>query len=263
MKKYRIKTFTLMELLAVIAIVSVLFTVMLPGFKKMVKGNAVERAAADLKLGLEKAQAEAISSRRYVALILGNNNVSGLEPRYQLGGYRIAYVDRELNASNATSYVFAGWVDGDAWKTANPEARLVKIIASDKDLTEDVFFNKASMNGKDIGTIWNDSNKKITWKSSASGSLSITGTQFNDLMDVEKVEKYTDPSGTEKMNKSAIIFSPYGGICGGKNMQFVIAECVEDGTDLYFPTRANNGPINYFVLQVNFLTGRISYAELE
>jgi 3-deoxy-7-phosphoheptulonate synthase len=41
-----------MELLAVIAIVSVLFTVMLPGFKKMVKGIMIESYLVD---GAQKA----------------------------------------------------------------------------------------------------------------------------------------------------------------------------------------------------------------
>ena len=54
MKKDIKRNFTLMELLAVIAIVSVLFTVMLPGFKKMVKGNAVDQMASQVKLMIEK-----------------------------------------------------------------------------------------------------------------------------------------------------------------------------------------------------------------
>ena len=235
-----------MELLAVIAIVSVLFTVMLPGFKKMITGNAVERAAGDLKLGLEKAQAEAVSSRRYVALILGTNKISGLGNQYKLGGYRIAYVKKDLDDTGKREYTFESWVPETAWKIAHPEARLIKTIADTKNFSENPFMNDTTeRTGIKIGS------------SATPQSITVASVQLDGLQEVLKYD------GTSSKPESAVIFSPYCGIVGGKNMQFIIAECVEDNGSLFFPNRDTDGPLNYIVLQLNCYTGRLSYVTLK
>lgn len=235
-----------MELLAVIAIVSVLFTVMLPGFKKMLTGNAVERAAADLKLGLEKAQAEAISSRRYVALILGTNQISGLGNQYKLGGYRIAYVRKDLDDTGKREYTFDSWVPESLWKTAHSEARLIKTIADTKNFSESPFMNDSTeRTGIKIGS------------GATPQSVTIASIQIAGLQEVLKYD------GTSNKPETAVIFSPYNGIVGGKNLQFIIAECIEDNGSLFFPNRDTDGPLNYFVLQLNCYTGRLSYVTLK
>ena len=246
MRKHIKHDFTLMELLAVIAIVSILFTVMLPGFKKMLTGNSVDRAAGDLKLGLEKAQAEAISSRRYVALILGNNSISNLPANYQLGGYRIAYVRKDLDDSGKQEFIFDSWLPETTWKTANPEARLIKIIADTKNFSESPFLNSnTERTGIKVGS-------GATPQSIAIASINLDGLQ--------KVKKYDNTNATPE---AAVIFSPYNGIAGGKNLQFIITECIEDDQKLYFPNRDTDGPLNYIVLQLNCYTGRLSYVTLK
>ena len=78
-------------------LMGVLMTLMLPAFKRMISGNKVDQIASNLKLGLEQARSQAISNRRYVALILPNNNSVWSHPsvkEYCLGGFRQAFVKK-------------------------------------------------------------------------------------------------------------------------------------------------------------------------
>ena len=113
-----------MELLAVIAIVSVLFTVMLPGFKKMVKGNAVDQMASQVKLMLEQAQAEAISLRKPVAVIVPNGTSSNWpDLTHRLGGMRLAIVEKDKD----NNWQFVRWLPGRDWRPRLAGAVLAKI----------------------------------------------------------------------------------------------------------------------------------------
>ena len=84
MNKRTKRNFTLIELLVVMLLMGVLMTLMLPAFKRMISGNQVQQLASNLKLGLEQAQSHAITSRRYVALILPNPTM-GKNDEYALG----------------------------------------------------------------------------------------------------------------------------------------------------------------------------------
>ena len=44
-----------------------------------------------------------------------------------------------------------------------------------------------------------------------------------------------------------------------KNLRFVIAEAIPNGTTLVFPSRDNTGPTNYLVLNLNRITGKVDY----
>ena len=121
-KRYR-QRFTLIELLVVMGIAALLFALLGPAFRMMTKGNAVERCAGGLKLGMERARAVAIANRRAVALLLPNkeaNNSAGY--KYQGGGYRIAYVLQTPNG-----YQFDGWTPDDDWSNRSSEAFLTRI----------------------------------------------------------------------------------------------------------------------------------------
>ena len=85
--------FTLIEMLAVIAIIGVLLTVVLPGFMKAMKGDVVMRAGRTLSGVLQKARAEAILSRekvylifypttqpKYIGIMVGDETPAGKEP---------------------------------------------------------------------------------------------------------------------------------------------------------------------------------------
>ena len=54
--KYR---FTLVELLAVVALIGMLMALGVPAFARMIRGNKVDECARSIKLGLEQAQMRA------------------------------------------------------------------------------------------------------------------------------------------------------------------------------------------------------------
>ncbi len=77
MKRMNKTHFTLIELLVVMALGIMLIAIGLPAFNQMITGGTVTNAANTLKGGLEQAQSQAITQRRYVALLLdykGTNN---------------------------------------------------------------------------------------------------------------------------------------------------------------------------------------------
>ena len=183
MKKDIKRNFTLMELLAVIAIVSVLFTVMLPGFKKMVKGNAVDQMASQVKLMLEKAQSQAVTSRRYVAVIFPNGSWEKPDGReIRMGGARLAYV-KDIDKVNSACK-FVSWVNGEDWRFPIEGASLVSALNKD-----DTKYSKVEM--KDI-------------LSKKNGE----GTPENFTLSLFKVTDYPDTPTTRA--NCALIFSPYG-----------------------------------------------------
>ena len=67
----------------------------------------------------------------------------------------------------------------------------------------------------------------------------------------------TTPTG------SAVVFSPYGGVKLDEDLRFVGAEAIPNGTNLLFPSRGNNGPTNYLVLDLNRITGKVAYLSIQ
>ena len=119
--------FTLIELLAVVAIASIMIAIFVPLFNRMMFGSKVEQAASNFKLGLEMAQSQAISARRYVAMIIptryGDASAS-LKP-YCDGGYRLAFVKK---SGSTTSFV--DWISGSSWRNPRDGAALTEVNGS-------------------------------------------------------------------------------------------------------------------------------------
>ena len=240
MKKSNKKTFTLMELLAVIAIVSVLFTVMLPGFKKMVKGSAVDQQASQIKLMLEKAQSHAVTSRRAVAVILpsGSGWAKVDDKDIRLGGARLAFVEAKRGAKSCT---FVRWINEEEWRFPVTGASLVSVI--DK--------NNAKYTEIEM--------KKVLSKESGEGKISnLDLSQDNSaLFDVADY-----PGGSK--NKCAIVFSAYGEMYNPA-LKLHIAETLIDTDDdgkIYFPTADQSGfPANFVTLKINPFSGEVEYVQ--
>ena len=108
MKRMNKTHFTLIELLVVMALGIMLIAIGLPAFNQMITGGTVTNAASILKGGLEKAQSQAITQRRYVALLLdykGLNN--GGTP-----AIRTCYVKP---TGNDKSFTFTNYTPGSKW----------------------------------------------------------------------------------------------------------------------------------------------------
>ncbi|NMD85376.1 type II secretion system protein [Victivallis vadensis] len=270
MNKRTKRNFTLIELLVVMLLMGVLMTLMLPAFKRMISGNKVEQLASNLKLGLEQAQSHAITSRRYVALILPNPKMGNYSKDQWLGGCRLAYVnkkrakystDPDTNKPVITKKIhweFTGWVPDLTWREPIDGAMLLWIL------------NEKA----DHGSSGSTGTKYNTFK--AGQALADAPTQVSDvdlkhLIDLEKYDSTNDTA-----TQAAIIFSPYGGIVGNPdasssaesygNLRLVIVEAIasngRDGTLIYSSRDSNNHPTNYMVLEINRFTGRTKYYPL-
>ena len=245
--------FTLIELLVVMLLMGMLMTLMLPAFNRMINGNKVEQLASNLKLGLEQAQSHAVTSRRYVALILPNPQMKTNE-EYWLGGCRLAYVDRRRGSvsfgedgrpvfDRNTRWVFSSWVPDLTWREPVDGAKLLLLLGAD-DTGYDSF--------------------------EAGEGLTVPDRITNVTMDrLIGIEDYLAVEGGSRSNvdHAAIIFSPYGGVVGRpgvsddyNNLRLAVVEALANGNNLIFPSRdASNHPTNYMVLELNRFTGRVKY----
>lgn len=256
MRKYK-RSFTLIELLVVMLLMGVLVTMMLPAFKRMITGDQVQQLASNLKLGLEQAQSRAVSTRRYVALILPNPKMGKNKDQW-LGGCRMAFVEKKRSTvefeggkpkiDRKPRWLFKGWVPDTEWKEVNDGAKLLLIAkGTDNPGGSDDYNKFKEGEGLDKNKINNGSNDK----------------GMESLLNIYEYKENTD-AAEETVENAAIIFSPYGGIVGKDtndygNLRLAIVECIKNGNDLIFPSRDGDGPTNYLVLEINRFTGRVKY----
>lgn len=236
------RNFTLIELMAVMLLMGVLMVMMLPAFNRMIRGNKVDQATSNLKLGLEQAQARAVSSRRPVALVLPTKQsdwTTDADTRvvypFCYGGYRLAYVE-----ADGADWKFVRWVPDSEWKGAPDGAMLVRVLVS-SDADYDTI-----KEGDGIGSALSD-------------PTDATGGKFSSLMTVKQVKV-----GGNTVNVGGLVFSPYGGLKSDKDMRLAVAEAVPSGSSVVYPTKDSSGkPVNWLMLSINKFTGRVSYYPAE
>lgn len=246
MNKRTKRNFTLIELLVVMLLMGVLMTLMLPAFKRMISGNQVQQLASNLKLGLEQAQSHAITSRRYVALILPNPTM-GKNDEYALGGYRMAYVEKKKK-KKTVEWHFADWVPDTVWKEGVDEAKLLLVLNAEQDGYND-FKEGEPLDVKD----------------------KLADIELSGLIDIQEY-KENDSATPQRAKECAIIFSPYGGFVGDPakkndekafygNLRLAVAEALQSGSNFIYPSRnaSANKPTNYLVLEINRFSGRVKY----
>lgn len=235
--------FTLIELLVVMLLMGFLITLMLPGFNRMISGNKVDQMASNLKLALEQAQSHAITSRRYVALVLPSNRSAWEteEQPYCLGGYRMAYVK---NSGSTSTWKFQKWVPDSVWKNAPDGAMLVEVVGS---ANTNRFQTQFQNPGNGLPNTVTDVNTSLG----------------NNLLTLSRYSYDASTSTSESRSNCAVVFSPYGGVKGNEDLRFVIAEAIPNGDNLLFPSRDNAGPTNYRVLNLNRFTGKVDYLSIQ
>ena len=232
--------FTLIEMLAVVAIASILIALITPAVQGLMFGSRVDQCASNFKLGLEQAQSKAFASRKYVALMLpyDHSNTTAATRhlnQYCKGGYRMAYVTRD-----GSSFKFDRWVDNQDWKNPNAGALCVDITATGPSDTD----GDAKIGAADKAK-WAKDMKTRT------DSLSLSG-KFDALSPISDVSGNDMPdSGTY----TAVIFSPYGGIVGHElPLYFSFTEAKVDGSRYVF-----DNIDNFLVLKLNAITGQVTY----
>lgn len=229
---YHKRPFTLIELLVVAGLSALILGLGIPAFGRMMQGNRVEECSRSIKLGLEQAQLRAASERKYVAVILPNGNDSKVSEALhtsRLGGYRLAYVKKDKAGDGG--YKFDKWADSD-WRNAPSGAMLLKI--------DDSSFGS--------GSVTNCPTK--------------TTADFAGASNLQEVDGVKDDNGNSLQtgDRNAIVFTPYGNTVGDNKLYLLISETAVNGGDIAYPSTGKSGEtINYLVLRVNNLTGRVEY----
>lgn len=241
MKRRIRRNFTLIELLAVMLLMGALTLMMLPAFNQIIRGNKVDQMTAELALGLEQAQARAVSSRRHVALVLPNqqNLWSGSDEKeaifpYSYGGFRLAYVE-----PSGSNWKFIRWVPDSEWRNAPSGAMLVRVIGENENDFDSIAEGDA-----------------------VSGCVSNpqSGTLGNKLGTLVNCKLIPTASASMTIPDSLIVFSPYGGLKNDEDLQLVIAEAIPVGNSVAYPSASGSGgPTNWLMLSINKFTGRVEY----
>lgn len=226
--------FTLIEMLAVVAIASILIALITPAVQSLMFGNRVDQCVSNFKLGLEQAQSKAIASRKYVALILPyDHSATNDNLQYCKSGYRMAYVTRD-----GSNFNFDRWVENSDWKNPNAGALCVDINSA----------NPPS------GT------PDTTWAGNMLSRVNSLGTNaaFDALSTLGNISNSTAPEvAALAANGShcAVIFSPYGGVANNDlPIYFTFTEAKVDGNRYVYD---NND--NFLVLKLNPITGQVTY----
>ena len=108
-----------------------------------------------------------------------------------------------------------------------------------------------------------DSNYNSVFKTGKGIKAQITNPKtddFGDRLSELKDCKADKDSTADNKGNCLIVFSPYGGVESTRDLRFVIAEAIPlSETELAFPGRGADGPVNCLVLELNKFTGRVEY----
>lgn len=122
-------TFSLIELISVIAIMVIIMAVTLPAFLTMTKGQSVELAAREIGSKLKAVRSYAITNRVRAALVfVTTNNDTTNNDRYRFKAYRTCIV-----TGTTGNWVFDRWVSDEKWEFL-PTGVIIQGISSTKDL---------------------------------------------------------------------------------------------------------------------------------
>ena len=217
--KQKKNRFTLIEMLAVVAIASILIALITPAVQSLLFGSRVDQYTSSFKLGMERAQSKAVAARKYIAMILpfSHSDAPDAVKPYCKGGYRLAYVKKDGN-----NFKFDSWIED--WKNPNDGAMLVSIK-----------------------------------NSAPSTAPSIPDADaFKPLDKVSGLPKLSDDDEGKAFSTDheALIFSPYGGLTGHDQVLYLtFTESRVDGStyeldnpDNYLVLKLNpvTGRISYF-----------------
>lgn len=234
-------TFTLIELMVVIAIISIILAITVPAFRQLVTGNSVDAAARMLSSQLMLARAEAISKRQCIAIVIPGKDFTQLSTdlnNYNYNSFRAAIV--EPNSGN--KYTFTKWVEGTQWTFLPTNSTIAALELDSNAFTKSLKDANTTPDGKFIptGTV-NDGNTIITVSDSNSNAMVVTTDSNNNTVN----QNQSNPV-------RAIVFKP-NGRCVDKCYVTIM-----EGTSMGGTIDRQN-KYNIRVFEINKYTGQIKY----
>lgn len=222
MRYMKKQNYTLVEILVVIAIVGILLGISIPAFDKITKGNRVHNAAASIGSAVSLARSQAVSNRRYVAMILPLDTADGKPElqQYLYKSFRLCYL-----TFNGTDYTFENWLPGSKWISL-PDGTVI----SEVDATD------------------------------TAGTIGINSANYNKLLEIKALKPVT--ATYPSLTYCAIVFNPFGGtvndtlyvkVTEGIFTGNVLTKKILTSKD------ATDKPLNYFAVKINKFTGKASY----
>ena len=110
------KSYTLVEIMVVMALAAILSAMALPAFGALMHGNSAAITCSMVKGVLDQAQTRAVTDRKFVATVIDlTGTVSGLTDTQAL---RNCYVKPD-------TYAFLSWVDGSEWVKLDQDAQML------------------------------------------------------------------------------------------------------------------------------------------
>ncbi len=234
----KIRHFTLIELLVVVGIMLVLLGVSVPAFSRIVRGRSVDNASRMVSSQLMLARAEAVSKRRYVAVIMPGHNFSAPDDGnpYCYGSFRTAWVEYDEANDN---YTFDGWVEGTSW-TFLPLGAVIAYIDYDQTEPSSMKYDESD----DIYELRGDENWFTGGKNSKDESGNVEEESGTVMIDGQ----------TQSAEVRAVVFAP-NGRCVNKVHITLIEGVVSSGSKAIESANEHN----IHVMEVSRLTGQLKY----
>jgi type II secretory pathway pseudopilin PulG len=213
------KNFTLVEILAVMALMAILLFIALPAFEKLVKGGGVDIAARNLSGKLGVARGYAINSRQYVAVLMPDAN---LPNDYLFRSYRLCVV----STTTPNVFNFSRWIPSENWGFLPTGAAI----------------NHINNNVHPAGSSSDWAKFPLVYTFASEG---INGVKLPEIPGYALVPG----------NVRAIIFRPNGKIAGASGARYVaVSESTYSGTTLL-----STNPNNWIDIKIDEYTGRVNY----
>ncbi|MFA6292936.1 MAG: hypothetical protein WC637_14195 [Victivallales bacterium] len=221
------KNFTLVEILAVMALMAILLFIALPSFEKLVKGGGVSIAARNLTGKLGVARGYAINNRQFVAVLMPDAN---LPNDYMFRSYKLCVVSSTYDTTPPAPppyvFTFVRWLPSENWGFL-PTGTAIKHINS----------------------------------VAHSGSADYTGTFSNPAtypfervknVKLSEIDPVLYPSVD---NVRAIVFRPNGKLAGASGYRYVaVAEATYNGSTLL-----STNLKDWIDITIDQFTGRVNY----
>ncbi|MBO5688418.1 MAG: prepilin-type N-terminal cleavage/methylation domain-containing protein [Lentisphaeria bacterium] len=228
------QNFTLIEMMAVMIIAAVLAVLAVPAFKALTTGSSVGETASVVKNALDMAQSRAISSRRYVAVVLDyqadrqdvNSNPADTQ------GVRIAQIRVQMDSTGTVKeYHFDGWLPDQNWQSLDYGALVICAWP-----TQDPHRLPSVRSGDNVQN--ND---------------------FSNLARIRSVPVRDNANGT--FNAYGLIFAPYGNLYQpARNLTLTVGEAkLLSGRWIFEDTDDNGVPTNILRLSINQFTGKTEF----